>query len=180
MDFPRHPMTMPGRLLYSALQDQSKTEGVYCWWSCMACVKGQMARRTYLDIYSNGVHTNVPRGFLCCCWYDDPHFLHWDDARLTGSTFGKAGCCKPCPWCFAGGCGCCGEVVYMHQCFSCCTKACPTCAGNHECCIPCGMCALSKCQVFCGLQPGEAEKVAEQMKAAKDAADNGPGGMGMK
>jgi len=166
----RAPHMVPGQLKYSAKMDLAALEKFYCC-HCMCPVKNAMARRTYIDVYSTGVQTNAPMGCCCCFWCDNAVYLHYDDKRL-GDVWGQAGCCKPFPWCCPHLCNCCGETLFVHQCFACCAPACPLMAGHHFGCIPFYCASCSKFDTWYGLQPGEATQVASEVELAKRA---GPG-----
>lgn len=175
----RMPHMVPGQLKYSAKMNLAALEKFYCW-NCMCPVKGAMARRTYVDVYSTGVQTNTPKGCCCCFWCDNAVYLHYDDKRV-GDTWGQAGCCKPFPWCCPHLCNCCGETLYVNQCFACCAPGYPLFAGHCFGCLgyiifaygkiyPC--CVMAKYDTWYGLEPGEATKVAAEIELAKR---EGPG-----
>eukprot|EP01060_Flectonema_neradi_P040848 TRINITY_DN9455_c0_g1_i1.p1 TRINITY_DN9455_c0_g1~~TRINITY_DN9455_c0_g1_i1.p1 ORF type:complete len:196 (+),score=36.59 TRINITY_DN9455_c0_g1_i1:61-648(+) len=162
--FRREGMCKPGGLVYSAKMDQDALEKMYC---CMfLCpIKKTLASRTYVDVYTNGLQTNIPVGCCCCCWLDCAKFLMWDDKRM--GKMGKAGCCSPFPWLCPHACGCCGEAVYIHKSFALCLGALPTLMGHcYACCgcFPIGCCVTD---VICGLRDGEAEKIAEHVEKAR-------------
>lgn len=160
LDMSRAPALQPGYLVYSAKLDQEKLK---CYWCsrCECCASDELSRRTVLDVYSNGLMTNVPVPCCCFCSFDNARFMYFDKFPL--GTPMKVGCCTPCPFwcphCFE----CCGETIGFYK--SC---GCPTfafhwaylCAGYGLCCC----CALD---VFVGLAPGQADIVTAQIAAAK-------------
>lgn len=170
----RHPMTRPGHLLYTAKVEQEKLECFYKWCCCM-CVSGaEMATRSYVDIYTNGVQTNAPCGTLCCIWCDNSSMVYWDDTRFT--SWGAAGCCKPCSCWFCPHCfNICGEVFYLYK--GCVCGCCPSAApvghcnfcGMWGCC--CGCCLTS---LLCGLKEGEGAVIEQVMNVARGGQANPP------
>jgi len=154
----RVPMTNAGQLVYQARIDQQKLECLYCMLQCAICNKEAVARRSFIDVYTNGVMTNTPTVTGCCMQMDRTNFMFFDDPRMGSS--GKAGCCTPaphpCPHC----CECCGEVFYFNRCFGCCLPDCmPIGMGNSSMCLFLGCCSCGITDLFCGLAPGEAEKL---------------------
>ena len=162
--FRREAMCKPGALVYCAKMDQASLEKLYCC-QFLCPVKKIMASRTFVDVYTNGLLTNVPQGFCCCFWLDKSNFLLWDDKRI--GSMGKAGVCKPFPWLCPHACGCCGEALYLYKPFGCCLQGCPTCAGHCSlfvwlCC--CGLCVTD---VIVGLQEGEGENLEAHIDKAR-------------
>ena len=165
----RTPMTAPGHLVYSAKMDQEKLECFYGWCCMMCCAKQTMGRRTVVDIYTNGMQTNVPIGVCCCCWTDNTRYMYWDDYKVkVGLSIGAAGCCRPYPFCCPHACGCCGDVLYFFRCCPCGMAAsCPLGLGHTSLCGGWYCCfALCVTDLICGLKPAEAPIVEEVIKSA--------------
>eukprot|EP01060_Flectonema_neradi_P035390 TRINITY_DN64_c0_g4_i1.p1 TRINITY_DN64_c0_g4~~TRINITY_DN64_c0_g4_i1.p1 ORF type:complete len:231 (+),score=41.58 TRINITY_DN64_c0_g4_i1:85-693(+) len=161
----RATLCKPGALVYSAKMDQDALEKLYC---CMfLCpVKQELASRSFIDVHTNGLHSNIPLGCCFCCWLDNGRFVLWDDKRM-GDNFGRAGCCKPFPWCCPHACGCCGEGMYMNKTFGCCLKGLPTFMGHCSMVLFIYFCGLCMTDVFLGLSDGEATRLAEQIERAR-------------
>eukprot|EP01060_Flectonema_neradi_P019289 TRINITY_DN2634_c0_g1_i6.p1 TRINITY_DN2634_c0_g1~~TRINITY_DN2634_c0_g1_i6.p1 ORF type:complete len:194 (+),score=33.37 TRINITY_DN2634_c0_g1_i6:64-645(+) len=162
--FRRETMCKPGSLVYCAKMDQEKLEKLYCC-QFLCPVKKVMASRTFVDVYTNGLLTNVPAGCACCFWLDKTNFLLWDDKRI--GSLGKAGCCKPFPWLCPHCCGCCGEALYMNKAFGCCLQGCPTFAGHCSMVIYCIVCGLCATDVILGLKEGEGVELEQNIEKAR-------------
>ena len=162
--FRREPMCKPGQLVYCAKMDQDSLEKIYC---CMfLCpVQKVLANRTFVDVYTNGLLTNVPGGCCLCFWLDRTNFLLWDDKRI--GTLGKAGFCKPFPWCCPHACGCCGDALYFNKPFGCCLNGLPTFTGHCACVAFLCCCSCCITDIILGLKDGEANKLTEQIDKAR-------------
>ena len=160
----RDKACLPGYLVHSA---QMNEENLICYMrACCFCVSAEeVARRTFVDVYSNGVLLNVPKACCCCIWSDDAKFVYYDHFRLGEAT--DVGVCNPCPYCCPHACGCCGETLGFKK--SC---GCPTGAGHWACVMCLCVCPVD---VLAGLETGQGAILADQIKRARarfEAAGN--------
>jgi hypothetical protein len=144
----------PGYLVYTAKMDES---GLACFWRsrCAFCGAEELSKRTFIDVYSNGVLISTPQACMCCVC-DNARFTYFDKWSLGEAT--KVGCCQPCPWwcphCF----DLCGETMGFKK--SC---GCPSNILHYaySCCCCCTV------DVLVGLDRGQGDVLSGQINAAK-------------
>lgn len=141
----RAPTCQPGRLVYCSKIDHEK---LACFYKCCCfCSTEQVVKRTFVDVYTNGVLMNTPAGCCCCCWADRATMWYYDNPRVFGQPI-VGGCCDPfpyfCPHCF----GCCGDtLIFKRGC------GCPNYLGHCQG-VVCGCCC--PIDIIFGLREGEA------------------------
>jgi hypothetical protein len=144
-------------------------EKIKCFYRCMCfCFNLEdLASRTYLDVYSNGILVNVPTACCCCCVKDSARFIFYD-GKLFGREPSAAGCCNPfpypCPNCF----NVCGNVLAFRP-GSC--VGCPD-GGMHGGAAICLACIpVCPYDALCGLVEGEATRLSAIIMQQKTAFD---------
>lgn len=165
-DTTRHVSCHPGRLLYSAKLDR---DVLSCYYRALLfCYPEELVNRTYLDVYSNGVLANVPKGCCCCLSTDDGRFVHYDHSMFTSPPV-AGGCCNPAPHpcmhCF----NLCGETLVFRSGMFGMPIGCPVGLfhGWEMCWIFCPV------DVLCGLKAGEGDKLQSVLKVALDNFKSG-------
>jgi len=166
---------LPGYLVHSAQMNEDK---LICYMRacCFCCSAEDVARRTFVDVYSNGVLVNVPKACCCCIWSDDAKFIYFDQFRLGEPI--DVGCCSPCPYPCPHACGCCGETLGFKKCCGC-----PTGVGHWSCTggllLAPFLCVFALCicplDVIAGFEDGQAAILVDQIKRARarfEAAGN--------
>jgi hypothetical protein len=163
LDPGRTKACLPGYLVHSA---QMNEESLICYMrACCFCISAEdVARRTFVDVYSNGILVNVPKACCCCIWSDDAKFVFYDRFKVGDAT--TVGCCSPCPHCCPHACGCCGETLGFKKCIGC-----PSGIGHWASSFGC-CCVID---VIAGLEQGQAPILADQIQKARarfEAAGN--------
>eukprot|EP00744_Colponema_vietnamica_P009688 GILI01013750.1.p1 GENE.GILI01013750.1~~GILI01013750.1.p1 ORF type:complete len:254 (-),score=21.75 GILI01013750.1:256-912(-) len=155
LDDRRNANYMPGKLLHTVKMDQEALKCMY-WAAC--CCKEELAKATYMDIYSNGVAIGKPFG--CNPQTSRVGFHHFDDPIVFHQNAIKGEACEPCPYCLVNCCNCCGEVLVMQG--QCCSGT-TFFATRNECSTyswaPFAYCCCP-ISVMYGLAPGEAYRAA--------------------
>ena len=156
IDEGRDPAVRPGYLVYSAKINES---ALACFLRCRCgCgAAGTISKRTFIDVYSNGVLVNMPSSALCCCWSDNARFVYFDKWGL--GTPQEVGVCNPAPYCCPHCCNLCGDTIGFKR-----AVGCPLNIGHWA--YVCGCCC--PLDVFVGLEKGEGLILAGKINEAKE------------
>lgn len=166
-DRERDPRLQPGKLIYSAKFDRDRLK---CFYKCQCiCLNNDvLVKRTFLDVYEEGVLFNAPCA-VCCglCWSDRANFAFWGTKFLKGEPK-KAGVCSPFPYCCPHCFNCCGETVaFPLGTFKICI---PEVDGHWCCMIPLCCIILFPAVMITGLRDGEGDSLQTRLNGASAAA----------
>lgn len=149
-DSRRHNNLHPGQVLYSARMDPDGLKCFHRFFYLQCCCTENIVSRTFVDVYSHGVHLSAPMR-ICCCFCDMNTVAYYDRPMFSTPTV-QADCMKPFPWVFPHCFGRCGEVLAFPGGWF----GCPDVIGGGHCFFVaiCGCCF--PINLMFGLAPGEA------------------------
>jgi len=148
----------PSQPLAAAKFDREK---LACFYKSHCFLSNDEAvRRTFLDVYPQGVLVNTPQGACCCLFCDNAHFLFYDDAAFSEDTV-AGGFCSPPPYLCTHCLDMCGEVLVFRRG----TFGCPAPGFHHQAAFGC-CCPIN---VLYGLAPGEGKRVSQLIADQKQS-----------